>query len=464
MRKLVVLTLVLILGLGMVSAADYTDLEAVEDPDMVAGETGEALLEFTYEGDHFEGERDPFVLNVSFDGARGENFEVDGELSFEEGGLEKNYSLECTAGERPVSRGDVGEFYRGKASMLDGSEVLCFTEDAITVLPSFQVVDGEVDLNVTPDVKMEPGTYDVDYEFAGWTGLPEFDPVVSTGENGVINGSSHELLENQGIEIVSESNVDFTVVGYSYINAETDRPGSEEFALEYYEFRPHTDVSGVARLEYDQESIENRQREDPRLYGCSFEEQDCSWERIAQGDNGVIESDLEFKYPLYGVFTSNVIEEDVVTETETSTVTETQVVNQTKDEEVNESVNETETVEVQRPTAFFSVEYTEPDPRENVRFDASNSYSPDSEIESYEWSFGDEGPQAVESFEEDEVNVTLTVEDENAEDSYSQVLNFETAAQEEEPEGSGPVGGFARSPFNPLELWDGIVEFFEGIF
>ena len=284
MNKLLILTLALILGLSTVAAADFTGLEVVEDPEMVAGETGEALVEFTYEGNQFEGNRDPIVLNVSFEGeeTKGKHFDVEGELRFEEGGVQRSYDLECSSGGSLESRGGVGEFYEGSLDQIGDDSLYCFTEDAITVLPSFQVVDGEVDLNVTPDVRTAPGNYNISYSFAGWAGLPEFDPVVSTGGNGVINGSSDELLEDRGIRLEADPNINFTVVGYSFINAETERPETEEFVLDYYELRPHQDTSGRIELEYDQERVDSREREDPRLYGCEFEDQDCSWDLIAQ--------------------------------------------------------------------------------------------------------------------------------------------------------------------------------------
>lgn len=481
MKKLMILSLTLILGLSTVAAADFTNLQIVEDPEMTAGETGEALIEFTYEGNQFDGNRDPFVLNVSFEGeeTRADHFDVDGELRFEEGGNQQVYDLECSSGGDVDSRQTVGDFYQGKVDQINDQSQLCFTEDAITVLPSYSVVDGEVDLNVTPDVRMAPGSYDIQYEFAGWTGLPEFDPVVSTGENGVINGSSDELLEDRGIRLEADPNINFTVVSYSYINAETDRPETEEFVRNYYELRPHQDTSGSIELEYNQEQVNSREREDPRLYGCEFEDQDCSWDLIAQGEDGVIETESQFNYSLYGVFTSNIIEEEVVVDdgsdgsddsgggSSFSVGGDDDSDEQDQEDENDSEASEVE--EVQIPTAFFEVDYTEPELSENVQFDASNSYSPNSQIESYDWSFGDRGPQAVHSFEQDEVNVTLTVTDEEGgEDRYSQVINFEQAESEEETDGQdqaeGLTGGFAQSPFNPMNLFDEIAGFISNIF
>lgn len=475
MKKLLILITALILGLSMVSAADFTNLNVIQNPEMTAGESGEALVEFTYSGDQFQGYRDPFVLNVSFDGSdvEGDHFDVEGELRFDEGGLQKTYQLECSSGEEVDSRQGVGEFYDGKVDQIDDRSQLCFTKDAITVLPSHHVVDGEVGLNITPDVRMAPGSYDVTYEFAGWTGLPEFDPVVETDENGTIDEDSHDLLEDQGIRLNADPNINFTIVGYSFINAENDRPGSEEFVLDYYELRPHQDTSGSIELEYDQEQIDSQDREDPRLYGCEFEDQDCSWNLIAQGENGVIETGSEFDYPLYGVFTSNVIEEVIVDDGGSSSSSGSSVsVDDGSSEESEETDNqdnsESEEVEVQLPTAFFDVDYTDPDPSENVQFDASNSYSPNSDIQSYEWSFGAQGPQAVQSFEQDEVNVTLTVVDEEgAQDSYSQVINFEDIETEEsdsETQEEGLTGGFTASPFNPINLIETVTDLIFNLF
>lgn len=481
MKKLLILTLALILGLSTVAAANFTNLDVVENPEMTAGEAGEALVEFTYEGNQFDGYRDPFVLNVSFEGesVEGDHFDVEGDLRFDEGGLERTYQLECSSGEEVGSRMGIGEFYDGKVDQINDQSQLCFTEDAITVLPSFRVVDGEVDLDVTPDVRMAPGSYDIQYEFAGWTGLPEFDPVVSTGENGGINESSHKLLEDRGIRLEADPNINFTVVGYSFINAETERPETEEFVLDYYELRPHQDTSGRIELQYDQERVDSREREDPRLYGCKFEDQDCSWDLIAQGEDGLLETDSGFNYTLYGVFTSNVIEEEVVEDEGDSggsggsfdvggdsSDNSDQDTEQNQDEENGSEASEVE--EVQLPTSFFEVSYTEPEVSENVRFDATNSYSPNSEIESYEWSFGGRGPQAVHSFEQEEVNVTLTVTDEEGgEDSYSQVINFEqveTAEEDQQNQTEGLTGGFSQSAFNPMNLIEEVTDFFSGLF
>ncbi len=480
MKKLLILSLALILGLSTVAAADFTNLQVVEDPEMVAGETGEALIEFTYEGNQFEGNRDPFVLNVSFEGeeTKGEHFDAEGELRFEEGGLQRSYELECSSGGSLESRGGVGEFYEGSLDQIGDDSLYCFTEDAITVLPSFQVVDGEVELDITPDVRTAPGNYNISYSFAGWTGLPEFDPVVNTGEDGVIDESSHELLEDQGIRLEAGPNINFAVVGYSYINADTDRPGSEEFVLDYYELRPHQDTSGRIELEYDQERVNSREREDPRLYGCEFEDQDCSWELITQGEDGVIETESQFNYSLYGLFTSNIIEEEVVVDDDSDDSDNSggdsfSVGGDDSSDELDQGQEDDDSEasaveEVQLPTAFFEVDYTEPETSENVQFDASNSYSPNSEIESYEWSFGGRGPQAVHSFEQEEVNVTLTVADEEGgEDSYSQVINFEQAGNSQGNESTSTeslTGGFTQSPFNPMNLVNAVLDFLPDIF
>lgn len=460
----------------MVGATEYSNLNVIEDPEMTAGESGQALLGFTYEGDQYPGEEDPFVLNITFEDedTKGEHFEAEGELRFEEGGSQRSYELECSSGESVESRGGVGDFYEGSLDQIDEDGLFCFTKDAITVLPSYQVVDGEVALNITPDVRTAPDDYSISYTFAGWAGLPEFDPVVNTGENGVIDESSHELLEDRGIKLEADPGINFTIVGYNYINAENDRPGSEEFVLNYYELRPHQDTSGRIELEYDQERVDSREREDPRLYGCRFEDQDCSWELIAQGENGVIETESEFDYSLYGIFTSNVIEREIIRDdgggsssSGGGSVSIDNEENNKSEESEEDSDDEPETVEVQKPTAFFDVEYTDAEMSENVRFDASNSYSPNSEIEAYEWSFNASGPQAVQSFEQDEVNVTLTVTDEEGgQDSYSQVINFEQVETEQNDTSNqeGLTGGFAQSAFNPRNLISALQDFISNIF
>ncbi|MFB6190802.1 MAG: PKD domain-containing protein [Candidatus Nanohaloarchaea archaeon] len=94
----------------------------------------------------------------------------------------------------------------------------------------------------------------------------------------------------------------------------------------------------------------------------------------------------------------------------------------------------------QAPVARFGVLYSQPNILQNVRFNASESYDPDGSIEHYEWSFGDTGIEAVQSFDEPEAVSLTVIDNEGKNATVTEQLN---SPEDESGDTTGPTGMFA---------------------
>ena len=101
------------------------------------------------------------------------------------------------------------------------------------------------------------------------------------------------------------------------------------------------------------------------------------------------------------------------------------------------------------PTASFTTDISNPEPGENVSFDASGSSDSDGSISSYSWDFGDgstaTGQTTSHSYSSSgDYTVTLTVtDDDGATDSASQTVSVTSSSN------SAPTASFTVSPSTP---------------
>ena len=452
MKRLFLIVLLISMFAG-VSAAAEVDLDVVENPSMVAGESARAVLDFNYEGDQLGRSFEPFAMVLTVDHPEGElshdYFDASGNMSYSWAGNDYRFDLECVSGPEEVSSvNQTGAFYSTSSTVVNESQLLCVPENTLSVLKSNTFVDdGRIELKFSTSPRVAPGELNITYDFGSFMGFPGFDPLLEADENGTVE------LEDEGVRIGDlPPDSEIGVVGYSALNVEDELPEGQSRALSYYEFEPRNETDGDLELEY---SIDEQEFESPRLYRCNVVDGDCSWVLVENqsSSNGVLEAELS-RFSVFGVFTSR--EEEVVVET----VDEgggggTTAVTRTETETETEVVNNTEVETALRPTAAFDILYTSPDIREDVVFNASNSYDSDAEIESYEWSFGKQGEVVEASFPENEtVNVTLTVTDsQGAQDSTTKTLNSPSSSSEsseiedvEETDRQSITGQFIESP------------------
>ncbi len=419
MRKVVYLLTVLVFLSLTASAATYEDLSIEKNVSMFAPSEDYAKLSFNYRGDVSGDVKDPFVLKVNITGNETEvtedNFDLSGTLR-----TDSNYSLQC--GEKTSDfrvDWELDEFYKNSVSPYQGNSGIfyCFP-NSFYPLRALDDRGGEMWIKFEANPLLKPDNFTVNYTFTAPDGRPSFDPTKpTTGEN-----NSVEFNEGQ-FKVLSDEPANYSMIGYSDIYVAETKPTGEDFSTAYFDLRPDKVTGSDLRFNYDEEEFESRELEDPRIYMYDRSNNDWRLLEDQSSGNGLLNARLD-SYGLFGVFTSKKTEKTVETETVgggggTTVVTET--------ETETEVVNNTRVETALKPTASFDIVYTSPDIRENVRFNASDSYDPDGEIEAYEWSFGKQGEVVEASFPENRsVNVTLTVTDsQGAQDSTIKSLNSE---------------------------------------
>lgn len=306
--RLTIISIAVLLVSGMAAASpQMNELTVEKNISTVAGTTDTSVVTFRYNGHKSGSALDPLAIGVEI----GDEQEITSEMfnitstlivdTEDSSPFSGQYNLRC-GGEYSDIAGDweISEYYGNSMYEYNANnQWFCFPEKTFGVLPVNTNYESELRVNITPHYAMEPKTYDINYTFHSFEGLPDTDPRGKTDENGSL------VFEDLGLRIESASGSEFSVVTYSDIFVDSKMPAGEDNKLFYMRINSIDDKPYSIEMNYSQEKVDTEGLEDPRLYRCMIIDDDCIWidEPNQVSGNGSIEANLT-KSGLYGLFSS----------------------------------------------------------------------------------------------------------------------------------------------------------------
>lgn len=482
MRKILILSLFLILGLSMVSSDPQIRDASVDDIELTAGESDSATIDFVYDGDQTAGDFDPAVLNVTVEGDEGEElpaeaFDLSAEVSTQRGGVDYSYGMVCTEKKSNAfdSEWSFAEYYQTTLDSIVESEsenvqdYFCFPKNHHEVLPSRSNVESQIEVTFTGNTRLAPNSFDVTYSFHQFDGDPAVDPRGQTDENGTLD------FEELGLEVEAASGSNFSAVTYGSLFADNQNP-SYERGLKYFRVNSMDVEEFDLEVDYDKEDLESSNLEEPDIHRCILVDGECVWsQQEANVSSDAVE--LEVSEGLYGLFAPLATEEiespdDDSTSDDSggstnggSTTISTdndEAESQNQTEEQTQEGSETETEdgleEDERPNLDMRVEMPETSQvGEEVTLQA---YTNDTLQEGAQVYFNGQLQGETDEFGEYSFTPQSTGE-------FNVIVDYRQntdSQQLEIVEDSGLVGSFAQSPLDISGLFSGITELFSGLF